>query len=109
MVSSPKESPPKSDCGISSSSLILVRYLLPLQDIPELRRAGRTVPLRFHIRVREYANTTFPLAYHVQAPEIGLMTSGIAAGTLVIAVHPSQIGDRFLKREPSLLRELIVN
>jgi phosphatidylinositol glycan class S len=45
----------------------------------------------------EHANTSFPLEPYVQAPEIGLMTSGIPSGSLVIPVHPSQINDRFLR------------
>ncbi len=56
------------------------------------------MPLRVHLRVWEHADTSFPLQPYVQAPELGLMTSGIPAGTLVVPVHPSQVGDRFLKR-----------
>lgn len=33
----------------------------------------------------------------MQLPETGLMTSGIPAGTLVVPVHPDQVGDRNLK------------
>ncbi|KAK8844094.1 hypothetical protein IAR55_006888 [Kwoniella newhampshirensis] len=55
-------------------------------------------PLRLHIRRWEHANTSWPLEPYVQASETGLMTSGIKGGTLVIPVHPSQIGDRFLKQ-----------
>ena len=64
----------------------------------KLTIAERPVPLRVHIRLWEHANASFPLQPYVQAPEIGLMTSGIPAGTLVIPVHPSQVADRFLKR-----------
>lgn len=53
--------------------------------------------LRVHIRTWEYANSSFPLEPYVQLPETGLMTSGIPAGTLVIPVHPDQVGDRNLK------------
>ncbi|WVF65478.1 hypothetical protein IAT40_000206 [Kwoniella sp. CBS 6097] len=55
-------------------------------------------PLRIHIRRFEHANTSWPLEPYVQPPESGLMTSGIPAGTLVIPVHPDQVGDRFLKQ-----------
>lgn len=53
--------------------------------------------LRVHIRRWEYANSSFPLEPYVQLPETGLMTSGIPAGTLVVPVHPDQVGDRNLK------------
>ncbi|KIR35177.1 phosphatidylinositol glycan, class S [Cryptococcus deuterogattii MMRL2647] len=53
--------------------------------------------LRVHIRTWEYANSSFPLEPYVQLPEAGLMTSGIPAGTLVLPVHPDQVGDRNLK------------
>ncbi|KIR64069.1 phosphatidylinositol glycan, class S [Cryptococcus bacillisporus CA1873] len=53
--------------------------------------------LRVHIRTWEYANSSFPLEPYVQLPETGLMTSGIPAGTLVLPVHPDQVGDRNLK------------
>ncbi|WWC91140.1 uncharacterized protein L201_006081 [Kwoniella dendrophila CBS 6074] len=55
-------------------------------------------PFRVHLRRYEYANTSFPLEPYVQPAETGLMTSGIEEGTLVIPVHPDQIGDRFLKQ-----------
>ncbi|WWD21249.1 hypothetical protein CI109_105733 [Kwoniella shandongensis] len=55
-------------------------------------------PLRMHIRRWEHANTSWPLEPYVQASESGLMTSGLEEGTLVIPIHPSQIGDRFLKQ-----------
>ncbi|WVQ93157.1 hypothetical protein IAU59_000221 [Kwoniella sp. CBS 9459] len=55
-------------------------------------------PLRVHIRRFEHANTSWPLEPYVQPAETGLMTSGIPAGTLVIPVHPDQVGDRFLKQ-----------
>nr|ODN90521.1 phosphatidylinositol glycan, class S [Cryptococcus depauperatus CBS 7841] len=54
-------------------------------------------PMKVHFRLSQYANTSFPLEPYVQPPETGLMTSGNSAGTLVIPVHPDQIGDRNLK------------
>ncbi|WVR09020.1 hypothetical protein IAU60_006080 [Kwoniella sp. DSM 27419] len=56
------------------------------------------LPLRVHIRLFEHANQTFPLEPYVQPLEYGLMTSGIRPGTLVIPVHPDQVGDRSLKQ-----------
>lgn len=45
------------------------------------------------------ANEDFPLEPYIQTPDKGFMTSGIEAGTLVIPVHPSQIGIPWLKGE----------
>ncbi|WWC63970.1 uncharacterized protein I303_106576 [Kwoniella dejecticola CBS 10117] len=58
----------------------------------------KTTPFRVHLRRFQHANTSFPLEPYVQPHETGLMTSGIRPGTLVIPVHPDQVGDRFLKQ-----------
>ncbi|WVW79431.1 hypothetical protein I302_101400 [Kwoniella bestiolae CBS 10118] len=55
-------------------------------------------PFRVHIRRFQHANNSWPLEPYVQPYETGLMTSGIKPGTLVIPVHPDQIGDRNLKQ-----------
>ena len=70
--------------------------------------SDQPAPLKVHIRVWEHANISFPLMPYVQTPEVGLMTSGIAPGTLVIPVHPDQVGDRFLKRKSPRLSVYVV-
>ncbi|KAK4684128.1 GPI-anchor transamidase subunit S, partial [Tremellales sp. Uapishka_1] len=54
-------------------------------------------PLRVHMRIWDGANSSFPLEAYIQAPEEGLVTSGIPAGTLVIPVHPDHLKDRFVR------------
>ena len=60
---------------------------------------ARPAPLNIHIPRWENANASWPLRPYVQAPESGLMTSGIAPGTVVVPVHPSQVGHRFQRGE----------
>ena len=50
-------------------------------------------PLRVHVMAADRANSSFPLRPYVQAAEEGLLSSTMRPGTLVIPVHPSQIGD----------------
>ncbi|ORX39337.1 phosphatidylinositol-glycan biosynthesis class S protein [Kockovaella imperatae] len=53
-------------------------------------------PLRVHIKVSNRANTSFPLRPYVQAAEVGSFGDNPRPGTLVVPVHPSQVGDRHL-------------
>ena len=62
-----------------------------------MAKLGSPPPLRIHLRAWDRANASFPLQPYVQASEVGLMTSGILPGTLVIPVHPTQAGDAVLK------------
>lgn len=55
--------------------------------------------LRMHLKTTERANEEFPLEPYIQTPDKGFMTSGIEPGTLVIPVHPSQVGIPWLRGE----------
>lgn len=53
-------------------------------------------PLRAHIQVTKTAQAKFPLEHYVAAADSE--HGSIAAGTLVVPIHPSLIGDQNLKR-----------
>ncbi|KAK1922767.1 phosphatidylinositol-glycan biosynthesis class S protein [Papiliotrema laurentii] len=59
---------------------------------------GQVPTLRIHIRYTDRANASFPLHPYIQEKESGLMTTGLPAGTCVIPVHPSQLGDNMLNK-----------
>lgn len=53
--------------------------------------------LRMHLKATDRANESFPLEPYIQVPDKGFMTSGMEANTLVIPVHPDQVGIPWLK------------
>jgi hypothetical protein len=64
-----------------------------------LRDVGGKHHLKMHLKRSDRATEDFPLEPYIQTPDKGFMTSGIEAGTLVIPVHPNQIGIPWLKGE----------
>lgn len=52
-------------------------------------------PLRVHIHRTDLANASFPLQPYIQ-PAHSVFTTNIPAGTCVVPVHPSQLGDLML-------------
>ena len=75
---------------------------VPLQCVrrSELKQETESrLPLKVHILRTDRANTSFPLQPYVQAAEEGLLSSTVRPGTLVIPIHPSQVGDVHLPSE----------
>ncbi len=70
----------------------------------QLTFGGLTPSLRVHFRLWDQANTSFPLEPYIQAPGSGSFMSGVPAGSLVIPVHPTQVGQRYLRGQKNCSR-----